>query len=79
MKVMKGVEGRDLKARSIFSHNGFAYELVPEYGSFPEGFEYTMYSGGGCDAQDNLYLFSRDADRPIVVLDAQGRYVRDFG
>ncbi len=75
----KGFEGREREARNIFCHNGFCYELIPEYGKFPAGFDYTMYSGGYCDADDNLYLFSRDTDRPIVVLDAEGRYVRDFG
>ena len=79
MKNIKGFEGREREARNIFCHNGFCYELIPEYGKFPAGFDYTMYSGGYCDADDNLYLFSRDTDRPIVVLDAEGRYVRDFG
>lgn len=79
MKNIKGFEDREREARSIFCHNGFCYELIPEYGKFPAGFDYTMYSGGYCDTDDNLYLFSRDTDRPIVVLDAEGSYVRDFG
>lgn len=79
MKVMQGFEGRDFLARSLFSHNGFTYELISEYGNFPTGFELTMFSGGSCDKEDNLYLLSRDPERPIVKLDATGKYVKSFG
>jgi len=79
MKMMQGFAGRDLLSRSVFSHNDFTYELIPEYGNFPKGFEYSMFAGGYCDSEDNLYLICRDKDRPFVVLDAEGNYVRSFG
>ncbi len=79
MKQIKGFEGRDGKSRSVFSHNGFAYELIPEYGDFPEEYEFTMYSGGYCDKDDNLYLLSRDSDHPVVMLDAEGHFIKSFG
>ncbi len=79
MKQMRGTEGRDLKARSVFSHNGWAFELIPEYGNFPPEFEFSMYSGGFCDKDDNLFMMCRDADHPVVMLDAEGNYVKSFG
>lgn len=79
MKQIEGFRGRDFLSRSVFSHNGFAYELIPEYGKFPAGFEYTMYSGGSCDKDDNLYMLSRDSEHPVVMLDAEGNYVKSFG
>ena len=79
MKNMNGFKNRDLMAEHIFSHNGYAYKLIPEYGSFPASFTYTMYSGGYCDAEDNLYMLSRDPEHPVVMLDAAGKFVKSFG
>ena len=36
MKQIKGFQNRDLESRSIFSHNGISFELIPEYGNFPD-------------------------------------------
>ena len=79
MKQIKGYKGRDRLSRSIFSHNGLAYELIPEYGNFPEEFEFSMFSGGCCDREDNLFMMCRDAAHPVVMLDAEGNYVRSMG
>ncbi|MBR0092511.1 MAG: hypothetical protein IJP92_12510, partial [Lachnospiraceae bacterium] len=79
MRIIEGIQGRDMASRSVFSQNGIAYELIPEYGNFPKEFEFTMYSDGYCDSEDNLYLFSRDVNHPIIVLDAEGQFVRSFG
>ena len=40
MKLMKGCSDRDKRSRSIFTHNGFTYELISEYGNFPPEFEF---------------------------------------
>lgn len=79
MKKIQGFDGRDFRSRSLFTHNGFTYELIPEYGKFPKGFERTMYSSGSCDKEDNLYLLTRDEEHPIVKLDAEGSFVKSFG
>ena len=58
-KAMKRIEGfhdREKASRSVFCHNGIAYELIPEYGDFPHEFEFSMYSGGCCDKEDQLFL-----------------------
>lgn len=79
MKQIFGYPNRDSESRSIFTHNGFTYELKSEYGVFPSGFEYSMFSGGSCDKDDNLYMLCRDPERPVVMLDAEGKYVKSFG
>ena len=79
MKTIHGIEGRDFQGKSYYTSNGFTYELYPEYGGFPSEFEFTMYSGGCCDQEDNLFLSTRDVDHPIMMLDPEGNYVRDFG
>ena len=62
MKQIFGYPNRDSESRSIFTHNGFTYELKSEYGVFPSGFEYSMFSGGSCDKDDNLYMICRDPE-----------------
>lgn len=79
MKVITGIKNRDRVGRTLYGSEGFVYELYPEYGSFPQRFEFMMYSGGCCDQEDNLFLASRDAEHPIVMLDQEGNYIRDFG
>lgn len=79
MKIIGGFEKRDQESRSIFSHKGYAYELIPEYGNFPGEYEFTMYSGGSCDRDDNLYLLTRDQEHPVVMLDPDGNFVESFG
>lgn len=79
MKIIQGVENRDRASRSLFSQNGKTYELISEYGNFPAEFEFSMYSGGSCDKDDNLFLLCRDADHPVVMLDADGNYQKSFG
>ena len=79
MKQIKGYKDRDRLSRSIFSHNGLAYELIPEYGNFPEEFEFSMFSGGCCDGEDNLFMMCRDAALEVVMLDAEGNYVKSIG
>lgn len=79
MKQIEGFQNRDLESRSIFSHNGISFELIPEYGNFPAEFEFSMYSGGCCDKEDNLFMMCRDTDHPVVMLDADGNFVKSFG
>lgn len=79
MKRIQGFNNRDVLSRSYFEDHGFVYELIPDYGKFPAEFEFTMYSGGYCDKEDNLYLFSRNPEHPVMQLDPEGNYVRSFG
>lgn len=78
-EMIKGIADRDKAGRSYYTSNGYTYELHPDYGRFPDCFGLTMYSGGCCDKEDNLFLSTRDVDHPIMMLDPEGNYVTDFG
>ena len=75
IKQIKGIADRDQAGYSRYTSNGFTYQLFPDYGNFPDCFEFTMYSGGCCDQEDNLFLSTRDPDHPIMMLDPDGNYV----
>jgi len=79
MLEIHGKPDRDRRTRTTFSSDGFSFSLIQDYGKFPTGYEHTMFPCGCCDADDNLYLTSRNLNHPIVVLDPDGNYVRDFG
>lgn len=79
MKLIHGSRDRDRSTKTTFSAEGFVYSLLPDYGRFPAGYEHIMFPSGCCDRQNNLYLTSRDLEHPIVMLDAEGKYVKDFG
>ena len=37
MKKISGVPNRDTSTRAVFTAGPFTYELIPDYGQFPEG------------------------------------------
>lgn len=77
--MIRGLPQRDRAGKSFYTSNGYTYELHQDYGNLPNCFEFTMYSGGCCDKEDNLFLSSRDSNHPIIMLDPDGNYVKDFG
>lgn len=79
MKMIHGNKNRDRETTSTFASGAFVYSLIPDYGNLPSSFVHTMFPCGCCDKDDNLFLTSRDLDHPIVMLDPQGNYVKDFG
>lgn len=79
MKEIHGSYDRDRHTVTTFTSGNFAYTLEPNYGNLPDGFDLMMFPSGCCDDEDNLFLTSRNLDHPIVMLDAEGNYVRDFG
>ena len=79
MKMIKADINRDLKAKTIFQDGEFAYELDKDFLKLPESLRYVPACTGCCDAEDYLYIATRDKDHPIVVVDPDGNYVRDLG
>lgn len=79
MKIVKGDVGRDARTKNIYEAGKFRYELRPDYGTLPEELRFCPYSSGCCDKYDNLFLVTRDPTHPIVMLNAEGDYVKDFG
>ena len=79
MKMIKANRDRDLIAQTIFKCGEFAYELDKDFLTLPDFLRYTPICTGCCDENDNIYLATRDRERPIVVVDSNGNYIRDFG
>ena len=72
MKMIKANRDRDLIAQTIFKCGEFAYELDKDFLTLPDFLRYTPICTGCCDENDNIYLATRDRERPIVVVDSNG-------
>lgn len=79
MKIVKGNRGRDSISKTVFKDGDFTYEMDKDYLKLPPFLQNSPIVTGCCDAEDNLYLALRDNDHPIVVIDPDGNYVKDFG
>ena len=54
------------------------YTLVENWEQLPAGFTHADCVGVDVDAQDNVYLFTRDQPR-VIVYDRTGRFLRSWG
>ncbi len=79
MKIVCGSKERDTQAKVILQDGEFRYELQKEVLELPDFLKYAPLCTGCCDKEDFLYLVTRDYKPPIVVMDQNGKYVRDFG
>lgn len=79
MKLVKGNKERDNNAKVILQDGAFQYELQKDILKLPDFLQYVPLCTGCCDKNDFLYLVTRDYRHPIVVVDRDGEYVRDFG
>lgn len=80
MKQINGDAGRNKNSSTIFESGNFAWKLEPDFGSkIPKPLKDIGFPTGCCDRDGNLYVVSRDQNHPIVVLDREGNYIRDFG
>lgn len=57
----------------------FTYKMTPDNAKLPDFLEDVAIAGGCCDKDDNVFLFSRDMKHPIIMLDSDFNYVKDFG
>lgn len=79
MKIIKGNPKRDSRARTILQDGSFRYELDKDFLKLPDFLQYVPICTGCADEKDVLYLATRDREHPIVVVDPEGNYIRDFG
>ena len=57
----------------------FVYDVVEGWGKLPDGWSSRWdVADTGVDSKGNVYLFNR-GEHPIIVLDREGNYLRDFG
>ena len=66
MRIIEADINRDLHSETIFRCGSFEYKLNKDFLKMPENLRYTPIVTGCCDAEDNIYLATRDADHPIV-------------
>ncbi len=78
-KTVSGNLDRDSRQETLYRHGDYCYRLEPEWGRLPAAMAYTPVVAGSCDNADNLYLATRDPANPVVMLDAEGRFVRTLG
>ncbi len=79
MKHIKGIADRAETAGSIFCCGEFSYRLEPAFAKVPANMAAAGFPTGCCDKAGNIYAICRDNAHPIVLIDREGNYVRDFG
>lgn len=55
------------------------FEAIDGWERLPEGMTLHETPGVAVDAQDRVYLMTRNTENPVIVLDADGGFVRTFG
>ena len=79
MKTINGDWNRIHRCKEVHSCGEFSYSFDHFYGTFPPHLADIPAVSGYCDKEDNLYIITRDREHPIIVLDKDGNYIRDFG
>ncbi len=57
----------------------FRYEALAEWESLPEGMRLIECPGVAVDASDQVYVFTRNIDNPVLVFNREGDLLRTFG
>lgn len=62
----------------IFGEGNFRYELVENWGNFPDTWKISVVPGISIDNKDRLYVLSRGVP-PVAVLDKEGKCIEHWG
>ncbi|HEY2594308.1 MAG TPA: hypothetical protein VGK33_10445 [Chloroflexota bacterium] len=54
------------------------YELVPNWGELPAGWQWGQCAGVAVDSQDNVHVYTR-TDHPYMVFDKKGKFLDSWG
>ncbi len=57
----------------------FRYEALAEWESLPAGMRLIECPGVAVDASDQVYVFTRNTDNPVLVFNREGDLLRTFG
>jgi DNA-binding beta-propeller fold protein YncE len=57
----------------------FTYDARNDWEQLPDGLRLHETAGIAVDAQDRVYLLTRNVDNPVVVLERDGTFLRTFG
>ena len=64
---------------TIIGSGDFKYEALESWQKLPEGANLIETPGVAVDSRDEVYLFSRNTDHPVMVFDRDGNFLRGFG
>lgn len=78
MKTVICDYNEQFKAKNIYRCGDFVYEMIPDFGKWPEkDQEFIFIASGCCDKDDNVYAFLRDpAGIWVAVFDDEGNFIR---
>lgn len=61
-----------------FGSGKYTYEVIPNFGKLPSGWEWGWIPAVACDSQDNVYVYSR-SKHPLVIFDRDGNFLDSWG
>ena len=61
-----------------FGSGKYTYEVIPNFGKLPSGWEWGWIPGVACDSKDNVYVYSR-SEHPLVIFDRDGNFLDSWG
>jgi DNA-binding beta-propeller fold protein YncE len=62
----------------VVGSGAFRYRVVRDWGTLPEGWEFTDVAAVGVDQDDNVYVFNRGL-HPMIVFNREGAFLRSWG
>jgi DNA-binding beta-propeller fold protein YncE len=65
--------------RAIVGSSKFKYEALDQWPTLPEGARLIETPGVAVDSKDQIYIFSRNTEHPVMVFDREGKFLRGFG
>ena len=80
MKTMTCDYDREKHQTITYKGGQFEYEFIADWAkNLPPYDFYASVAGGFCDQHDHLHLVVRGVPNPLVELDEEGKWVRDYG
>ena len=64
--------------RNIIHAGERDYELVPNWGQLPEGWQWGQCAGVAIDSQDNVHVYTR-TEHPYMIFDKNGKFLESWG
>lgn len=70
----------DMQAGELLGEGDWTYRMVNNWARLPDGWNMgTDVAGVAVDHHDNVYVFSRGAEHPMMVFDRDGNFLRSWG
>lgn len=63
----------------LLGSGAWTYRMVNHWAQLPDGWQLGDVAGVAIDHRDNVYVFSRGVEHPLMVFDSEGRFLRSWG